>query len=221
MQKRERTQLPGSACHCPCLYRMPAQVACVGGEQCRVAGYARLPEVPAVKPCANTAGPSREVSEPARLHYFEVPLEEPLVEPVPVVPLEPEDFEEPDMLEPDVPLAPDEESPARRSQPVKATPRAATTSKTDEVLAMDFIVVPFIKNGSCDVLDSWACEKFFFFCQSRVTECDNTHALGLILAGFAVEAATGPRRKTLRIRMGLKNVKVYSCRMTCLARPRR
>jgi hypothetical protein len=86
------------------------------------------------------------------MHYFdEEPLEEPPeapVEPEPEEPPAPEEPEPPDMLEPDPPeepLAPPALSPARRSQPAKAALSAATSKRTDEVLAMDFIVVPFIK----------------------------------------------------------------------------
>lgn len=105
--------------------------------------------------------------------YFEVePLEEP-VEPEPVVPedpLEPEAPEPPDMLEPDAPeepLAPPALSPARRSQPAKPALMAATSRRTDEVLAIDFIVVPFIKMEVVTFLTAAIARSSSFFDKTR------------------------------------------------------
>jgi hypothetical protein len=97
-----------------------------------------------------------------------VPLElpdEPL-EPDAPEDLEPEAPEPPDMLEPDEPLAP-EESPARLSHPVKPTLRAATTSRTDEVLAIDFIVIPFIKMEVVTILTPTIARSSSFFNKTR------------------------------------------------------
>jgi hypothetical protein len=85
-----------------------------------------------------------------KLFYLEPEL---LVPPAPgaleVPPVEPEDppiEPAPLELEPDVPLAPELVSPARRSQPTAVMLSAARTSKIFDVVLIAFILIPFEKN---------------------------------------------------------------------------